>query len=275
MQCNLKEILALADSKGVAIPAFNCYNVESVMGVAQAARETGAPVIFQMFTRMMDTEFGPYVGAAIREAINTLPVPAAMHLDHGAGIPQVLRALRLGCTSIMIDASTHPLDKNIAITRQAVEICRECGVYVEGELGHVGGTADEKMSDFTDVDEAARFAKETGVAAMAVMVGTAHGVYKSAPVLDIERTREIHRVTGLPLVLHGGSGVPDDQVRMAVQAGVRKMNFATDLVYAFFNSVYAKNGEIRAMDVFMKEPVESIKQYAIGKIQLLGTDRLA
>ena len=275
MQCNLKEILALADSKGVAIPAFNCYNVESVMGVAQAARETGAPVIFQMYTRMMDTEFGSYVGAAIREAINRLPVPAAMHLDHGAGIPQVLRALRLGCTSIMIDASTHPLDENIAITRQAVEICRECGVYVEGELGHVGGTADEKMSDFTDVDEAARFAKETGVAAMAVMVGTAHGVYKSAPVLDIERTREIHRVTGLPLVLHGGSGVPDDQVRMAVQAGVRKMNFATDLVYAFFNSVYAKNGEIRAMDVFMKEPVESIKQYAIGKIQLLGTDKLA
>ena len=100
-------------------------------------------------------------------------------------------------------------------------------------------------------------------------------MYKSAPVLDIERTREIHRVTGLPLVLHGGSGVPDDQVRMAVQAGVRKMNFATDLVYAFFNSVYAKNGEIRAMDVFMKEPVESIKQYAIGKIQLLGTDKLA
>lgn len=275
MQCNLKDILALAESKGVAIPAFNCYNVESVMGVAQAARETGAPVIFQMFTRMMDTEFGAYVGAAIREAIRQLPVPAAMHLDHGAGIPQVLRALRLGCTSIMIDASTHPLDENIAITRQAVEICRECGVYVEGELGHVGGTADEKMSDFTDVDEAARFAKETGVAAMAVMVGTAHGVYKSAPVLDIERTREIHRVTGLPLVLHGGSGVPDDQVKMAVQAGVRKMNFATDLVYAFFNSVYAKNGEIRAMDVFMKEPVESIKQYAIGKIKLLGTDQLA
>ena len=275
MQSNLKQILALAESKGVAIPAFNCYNVESVMGVAQAARETGAPVIFQMFTRMMDTEFGTYVSAAIREAINLLPTPAVMHLDHGAGIPQVLRALRLGCTSIMIDASTQPLERNIAITRQAVEICGECGVFVEGELGHVGGTADEKMSDFTDVDEAVRFAKETGVAAMAVMVGTAHGVYKSAPVLDIERTRTIHQRTGLPLVLHGGSGVPDEQVRMAVEAGVRKMNFATDLVYAFFNSVYAKNGEIRAMDVFMKEPVESIKQYAIGKIQLLGADKLA
>lgn len=197
-----------------------------------------------------------------------------MHLDHGAGIPQVLRALRLGCTGIMIDASTQPLEKNIEATRRAVEICGECGVFVEGELGHVGGTADEKMSDFTDVDEAERFAKETGVAAMAVMVGTAHGVYKSAPVLDIERIRTIHQRTGLPLVLHGGSGVPDDQVKMAVAAGVRKMNFATDLVYAFFNSVYAKNGKIQAMDVFMQEPVESIRQYAIRKIQLLGADRI-
>ena len=275
MQSNLKEILAMAEAKGVAVPAFNCYNMESVMGVAQAARETGAPVIFQMYTRMMDTEFGTYVSAAIREAIKQLSSPAVMHLDHGAGIPQVLRALRLGCTSIMIDASTKPLEQNIAITRQAVEICGECGVFVEGELGHVGGTADEKMSDFTDVDEAARFARETGVAAMAVMVGTAHGVYKSAPVLDIERTRAIHQITGLPLVLHGGSGVPDEQVKMAVEAGVRKMNFATDLVHAFFGSVYAKNGEVRAMDVFMKEPVEAIKQYAISKIKLLGTDKLA
>jgi len=275
MQSNLKEILAMAEAKGVAIPAFNCYNVESVMGVAQAAKETGAPVIFQMYTRMMDTIYGPYVSAAIREAISQLKTPAVMHLDHGAGIPQVLRALRLGCTSIMIDASKQPLEENIAITRKAVDICGECGVFVEGELGHVGGTADEKMSDFTDVAEAERFAKETGVAAMAVMVGTAHGVYKSAPVLDIERTRAIHEITGLPLVLHGGSGVPDDQVRMAVEAGVRKMNFATDLVHAFLNTLYAKNGEIRPMDVLMLDSIESIKQYAISKIQLLGTDKLA
>lgn len=275
MQSNLKEILAMAEAKGVAVPAFNCYNVESVMGVAQAAKETGAPVIFQMYTRMMDTVYGPYVSAAIREAISQLKTPAVMHLDHGAGIPQVLRALRYGCTSIMIDASKQPLEENIAITRKAVEICGECGVFVEGELGHVGGTADEKMSDFTDVAEAERFAKETGVAAMAVMVGTAHGVYKSAPVLDIARTRAIHEVTGLPLVLHGGSGVPDDQVRMAVEAGVRKMNFATDLVYAFLNTLYAKNGEIRPMDVLMMDSIENIKQYAISKIQLLGTDKLA
>jgi ketose-bisphosphate aldolase len=275
MWTDLKQILAMAEAKSAAVPAFNCYNMESVMGIAQAAKETGAPVIFQMFTRMMDTEFGSYVAAAIREAINQLVTPAVMHLDHGKGIPQVLRALRLGCTSVMIDASTKPLEQNIALTRQVVKICGECGVFVEGELGHVGGTADEKISDFTDVAEAERFAKETGVVAIAVMVGTAHGIYKSAPVLDIERTRKIHQLTGLPLVLHGGSGVPDEQVKMVVEAGVRKINFATDLVHAFFNSVYDKNGEICAMDVFMQEPVESIKQYAISKIKLLGTDKLA
>ena len=132
MVTNLKQILALAEEKGAAIPAFNCYNMESAMGVMQAARETGAPVIFQMFSRMFDTEFGPFEAAAIHEAIRQLPTPAVMHLDHGAGIPEVLRALRLGATGIMIDASTKPLDENIATTRRAVEICAECGVSVEG-----------------------------------------------------------------------------------------------------------------------------------------------
>lgn len=274
MRSDLKEILSLAESRGAAVPAFNCYNTESAVAVMQAARETHAPVIFQLFTRMMDTEYGPFVASSVQEAIRQLDTPAVMHLDHGAGIPQVLRALRLGATSVMIDASTLPLEQNIDVTGNVVRLCGEVGVYVEGELGHVGGAADEKMSDFTDVDEAVRFAEETGVAAMAVMVGTAHGVYRKAPVLDIARIADIHRRTGLPLVLHGGSGVPDEQVRMAVQAGVRKMNFATDLVHAFLNAVYAKAPEIKAMDVFMQEPVEAMKQYCIGKIRLLGADRI-
>ena len=140
-----------------------------------------------------------------------------MHRDHGAGIPQVLRALRLGASSIMIDASTQPLEENIALTRRAVDICGECGVFVEGELGHVGGVADEKMSDFTAVAQARRFAQETGVAAIAVMVGTAHGVYKKAPVLDIPRIRAIREATGLPLsLIHIWPGRP----AMAWSAGV-------------------------------------------------------
>ncbi len=250
------------------------YNMESVIGVMQAARETGAPVIFQLYTRLAKTEFGAFVANSIREATRMLPTPAAFHLDHGAGIPEVMHALRLGVSGVMIDASTLPLEENIENSRKVAELCRECGVPVEAELGHVGTAADEKISDFTDVSEARQFAEATGVAALAVMVGTAHGVYKKAPVLDIQRIRDIRKATGLPLVLHGGSGVPVEQLQMAVSAGIRKVNFATDLCYAFWETVYASNGTIKAMDVLMKEPIEAIRKYAVNRIQQLGADRI-
>ena len=274
MLIDLKQILDLAERKKAAIPAFNMYNMESVIGVMRAARETGAPVIFQMFNRLASTEYGTFVANSIKEAIRQLPTPAVFHLDHGAGIPEVMRALRLGVSGAMIDASTLPLEENIAKTRMAVDLCRECGVSVEGELGHVGGTSDEKLSDFTDVTEAKRFAEETGVSALADMVGTAHGVYKKAPVLDIQRISDIRDATGLPLVLHGGSGVPVEQLKKAVDAGIRKVNFATDLCYAFWETVYASNGTIKAMDVLMEEPVKAIQQYAESRIRELGADQI-
>ena len=178
MLTDLRSILALAEEKGCAIPAFNCYTQECVMGVLEAAKETGAPVIFQMFSRLADTNDGNFVAPAILEAIRQLPQPAVMHLDHGAGIPEVVRAIRLGMTGVMIDASTLPLEENIATTKLAAELCGYVGVPVEGELGHVGATKDEVLGNYTDVAEAERFVKETGVSALAVMVGTAHGRYK-------------------------------------------------------------------------------------------------
>ena len=275
MLTDLKHILELAEQKNAAVPAFNMYNMESVIGVMRAARETGAPVIFQLFNRLANTEYGSFVAASIKEAVRQMPTPAAFHLDHGAGIPEVMRALRLGVSGAMIDASTLPLEQNIEKTRTAVGLCRECGVPVEAELGHVGGTSDEKLSDFTDVSEAQRFAKETGVSALAVMVGTAHGVYRKAPVLDIQRIRDIRKATGgLPLVLHGGSGVPEDQLKMAVDAGIRKVNFATDLCYAFWETVYGFNGTVKSMDVLMEDPIEAIRKYAVSRIRQLGADRI-
>lgn len=275
MLIDLKQILEMAEQKNTAVPAFNIYNMESAIGVMRAARETGAPVIFQLFNRLASTEYGVFIACTIRKAIEELPTPAAFHLDHGAGIPQILRALRLGVTGAMIDASTLPLEENMAKTRMAVELCRNCGVSVEAELGHVGGTSDEKRSDFTDVSEAGRFAKETGISALAVMVGTAHGVYKKAPVLDIQRIRDLRVATGLPLVLHGGSGVPVEQLRKAVDAGIRKVNFATDLCYTFWEIVYAFNGTVKSMDILMEEPIEAIRKYAVGRIRQLGADRLS
>ena len=135
--------------------------------------------------------------------------------------------------------------------------------------------ADEVLGNYTDVAEAERFVKETGVSALAVMVGTAHGRYKKAPVLDIQRIRDIREATGkLPLVLHGGSGVPDEQIRMAVEAGIRKVNFATDLCYAFLDQVMVTERTTVALDVFMREPIHAIRDYCISKIRLLGADRL-
>lgn len=245
------------------------------MGVLEAAKQTGAPVIFQVFSRLVDTNDGNFVAPAILEAIRQLPQPAVMHLDHGAGIPEVVRALRLGMTGVMIDASTLPLKENVSVTKLAAELCGYVDVPVEGELGHVGATKDDVSGNYTDVDEAALFVRETGVSALAVMVGTAHGRYKKAPVLDIQRIHDIREATGkLPLVLHGGSGVPDEQIRMAVDAGIRKVNFATDLCYAFLDSVAATERTTVALDVFMREPIHAIRDYCVEKIRLLGADRL-
>lgn len=270
MRYDLNEILALGEKGGFAVPAFNVYNLETVLGVMNAAEETGAPVIFQMYSRLFDSQLARFVAPAILEAIDTMKTPAAFHLDHGAGTPEVLRALRYGATGIMIDASTLPLEGNIAKTKAAVELCAECGVSVEGELGHVGSTKDETMAEFTNVEDAVRFVDETGVSALAIMVGTAHGHYKKAPVLGIDRIAEIHAATKAHLVLHGGSGVPDDQIRAAVAAGIRKVNFGTDVCCSFLDATRKVDQSVIALDLFMKEPTAAVKDFAISKIELLG-----
>ena len=209
---DLKKILDIGEENGFAVPAFNVYNLETVMGVMQAAEETGAPVIFQMYSRLFDSQIAQYVAPIIREAMNNMKTPVAFHLDHGAGVPEVLRAFRYGATGVMIDASRKPLEENIAITKGVVEMAAEMGIGVEGELGEVGKAAEGVSKDYTKVEDAAKFVNETGVCALAVAVGTAHGHYKQAPVLALKRIEELHEGQKAHLVLHGGSGVPDDQI---------------------------------------------------------------
>lgn len=273
MLISYQKILGIGDRQGCAIPAFNVYNTETAMGVMQAAEELRAPVIFQIYSRLFDSDLGQIVAPAVLECARRMTVPAAFHLDHGAGEKEVMRALRSGATGIMIDASAHPLEENIAQTKRVVDLCEPLGIGVEGELGHVGTTKDEHMAEFTRVDEAVRFAKETGVSALAIMIGTAHGRYKKAPKLDIGRIGEIHEATGnLPLVLHGGSGIPDDQIRAAIEAGIRKVNFGTDVCYSFLDGVFGVSRDIVAVDLFMKEPIACVKRYAMEKIALLGAE---
>ena len=275
MLVDLKEVLAIAEEKNFAVPAFNVYNMETVMGIMEAAEEMRAPVIIQSYSRLFADKEGYFVSPIVLAAAKKAGVPICFHLDHGAGITEVTRALRWGATGIMIDKSTLCFEENIAQTKEVVEICGAIGVSVEGELGHIGSVNDEIPTDYTEAKDAAEFVEKTGVAALAIMVGTAHGRYKKAPKLAIDRIADIHAATDAALVLHGGSGVPDAEIRAAVQAGIRKINFGTDVCYSFLDQVFETSRDFIAIDLFMKDAIASVKQFGINKIKLLGADHKA
>ena len=273
MRYTLKEILAIAEKDGFAVPAFNVYNLETLMGVTAAVEKTGAPVILQMYSRLFNTATGRFMTPVILDVMNSLKTPVTFHLDHGAGIPECIRALRYGATGIMIDASTLDIEGNIETTKRVVDMAKEVGVSVEGELGHIGSTKDEKWDAYTEVDDAVRYVNETGIDALAIMVGTAHGKYAKAPVLAIDRIKEIHAATNAHLVLHGGSGIPDDQIIAAIQAGIRKINFGTDVCYAFIDGYKMLDPYSKPLDVTMSAVSENVEAFALEKIKLLGAAR--
>ena len=276
MLVSLKDVLDMAQKGGFAIPAFNVYNMETVVGVIEAAEEAKAPIIMQVYPRLVKEEVAYYLAPSIIAAAKKASVPVCFHLDHGPSELEMTRALYWGATGIMLDGSALPYEENIAVTKRAVETCGYLGLTVEGELGHVGSVNDDGMDEFTNVEQAAEFVKETGVACLAVLVGNAHGRYKKPPKLDIDRVQAIYEATGkTPLVLHGGSGIPDDQIQLAVKAGIRKMNFATDICYAFQDALKAElesPDKSIALDLFMKRPIKAVKEFCLTKIKLLGAE---
>jgi len=238
MLVTLKEILDGANAAGRAVPAFDALEHTSAEAVVRAAEAQKRPVIVmvpQTAFPLVDTaSFFPFlVWLAKRTA-----VPVALQLDHGKDLEAIQTAIDGGFTSVMIDGSALPLEENIALTKRVVALARAAGASVEAEIGHVAGgegsfdgsAVDESM--YTDPAEAERFVRETGVDALAVAVGTVHGVYKGTPKLDFERLREIKRRVRLPLVLHGGSGVSDGEFARAIEGGVNKVNLFTEISMA-------------------------------------------
>lgn len=270
MLVNLKQILEIAERGKFAVPAFNIYNMETIMGVIEAAEEANSPVILQSYSRLFTNGDGYYVAPIALAAAEKATVPVCFHLDHGAGIPEVTKALRYGATGVMIDKSALSFEENIAETKKVVDMCDIVGIPVEGELGHIGSVNDDKMDEYTDASEAAEYVKRTGVSALAILVGTAHGRYKRAPKIDLERIADIHMKVPVPLVLHGGSGVPDDQIKAAIEAGIRKINFGTDVCYSFLDKVFETSRDLIAIDIFMKDAIKNVKAFALSKMNLLG-----
>lgn len=276
MLVTLQEIIGSAKSGGFCIPAFNVYNVETIIGVINAAEQEKAPVIMQVYPRLVNEQVGYYIAPVVLAAAKRASVPVCFHLDHGPSESEVIKMLRFGASGIMIDGSTHSFEDNINLTKSVVDICKNVGVGVEGELGHIGSVNDDSMEEFTDPKQAAEFVEKTGVTCLAVLIGNAHGHYKKDPKLDIERVKEISKATNnTPLVLHGGSGIPDEQVKAAIKAGICKMNIGTDVCCAFANGALSelnnKNRSI-AVDLFMKPSIEAVKDLAVSKIRLCGAD---
>ncbi|MDI3299420.1 MAG: class II fructose-1,6-bisphosphate aldolase [Bacillota bacterium] len=232
------ELLQAADAGGYAVGAFNCNNLEILQAILAAAEAERSPVIVQTSQGALEYAGLPLLAAMIRAAAEEATVPVALHLDHGTDFATEVACLRAGYTSLMFDGSKLPYAENVAGTRRIVEIAHAVGVSVEAELGTIAGTEDlvsvsEQEALYTDPEQAEAFVRETGADALAVAVGTAHGVYRQAPHLDFARLEAIDRRVRVPLVLHGSSGVPDDQIREAIRRGVRKINIDTELRQAF------------------------------------------
>jgi fructose-bisphosphate aldolase class II len=234
--------------------------MEIVQAIVAAAEAEKSPVIIQASQGAIKYAGLNYIVKLVEVAADSVSVPVALHLDHGTSFEQVVKCMRYGFSSVMIDGSKLPLEENIAITKKVLEIARPLGISVEAELGKIGGTEDditvlEKDAMFTDPQEAKTFVEATGVTSLAIAIGTAHGQYKGKPELDFERLEKIKKLVGIPIVLHGSSGVPDNDIQKAIKLGVRKVNIDTNIREAFMKGV---------KDVLSKKPTEIDPRKVLG-----------
>ena len=234
----MKDLLKRAEEKNIGCGAFSVGNMEMVKGAIRAAEELNTPIILQIAEVRLKNSPLHLMGPMMVQAAKEAKVDVAVHLDHGLTFETVDKALELGFTSVMLDASTLPFEENIAKVKTVVEKARKYGATVEAELGLVGGSEDGSCDHgirFTDPDDAVVYARETGIDALAVAIGNAHGNYPVAPTLAFDVLEKIHEKVDIPLVLHGGSGITDKDFQRAISLGIRKVNIAT----ASFNSLTA------------------------------------
>ncbi|MGO5165036.1 MULTISPECIES: ketose-bisphosphate aldolase [unclassified Candidatus Paralachnospira] len=276
MLMNMKDLLAVANEHNFAVPAFNVSSNMILKGVMHTCEEMQAPVIIAIHPDELSFVEDSFVKAVIEEA-HKATVPVCIHLDHGAKFEQVLRAIQDGFTSVMIDGAHLPFEENIAITKKVVEVAHPVNVSVEAELGTIGtaddyGEAGSKKIIYTEVDDAVKFIKETDIDCLAIAIGTAHGLYPKdrKPKLALDRLKEIKAAVSIPLVLHGGSGNPDDEIAQSVKLGVNKINISSDIKDAFYQEcrIVLQDKAIREPMAIYPKCIDAMNEVVRHKINL-------
>jgi len=271
-----KQMLLDAQKGGYAVGAFNVENMEMVKAVISAAEELRAPVMMQTTPSTVDYGTLETFTAIAKAEAARATVPVCLHLDHGNSFKLAARAVREGYTSVMIDGSHESFEENIKLTKKVVEMASASNIPVEAELGRVGGKEDDLVADGdtnTDPEEARRFVQETGVDSLAVAIGTAHGIYVGTPVLDKERLSEIREKVAVPLVLHGASGLSDEDIMDCVRRGICKVNFATELRIAFtdaMKTLLASAPETFDPKKFGKKGIQAVKELVESRMRVCG-----
>lgn len=279
MLYTMKDLLKVAKENKFAVPAFNICSYDMLKAIMEEAEEQKAPVILEIHPAEIAYLNDEFV-ASVREYAHNSKVPVVIHMDHGGTIEDVMRAIRNGYTSVMIDASVQSYEDNIAITKQVVELAHYVNVSVEAELGTIGnnGSAEGGSANiiFTDPNQAEEFVHETGIDTLAVAIGTAHGLYPKdmTPKLNIELLKELNQRIDIPFVLHGGSGNPDSEVSEAVKYGVAKVNLSSDLKSVFFDALRAilsENPTMYEPNEVYPQANEKVKEVVRHKMNVLNT----
>lgn len=272
-------LLEEAREKGYGVVAINCDTLEMIQAVVEAADECRAPIIVQTTASAVKYLGIDYMVSAIKTASAQVKVPVALHLDHGQDHELILSCIRAGYSSVMIDASMYEFDENVHRTKEVARIARAMNINVEAELGKVGGVEDdiiveEADSVLADPAECKKFVELTNVSSLAPAIGTAHGIYKSEPKIDFDRIEKIARQVDVPLVLHGGSGIPEHQLKKCVSLGMAKINVGTEMKYTYVNTIKSYiEGHPNVSDArkFMVEAKQALKRLVKEKIELVGS----
>ncbi len=283
MLVSMKEMLIEAKKEGYAIGQFNINSFQWAEAILQAAEEEQAPVIVAASDRLVDYLGGFKIIASMVKGVveeMSITVPVALHLDHGMSIERCKQAIDAGFTSVMIDGSHHPIEENIAMTSQVVEYARPHLVSVEAEVGTVGGNEDGLIGgiNYADPSDCLRLVKETGVDALAAALGSVHGPYKGEPKLGFDEMKEISGLTNVPLVLHGGSGIPDYQIQRAIELGHAKINVNTECLQSWSRAVrevLTNDSEVYDPRAILTPGKEAVTNTVKAKIREFGSSQKA